>query len=193
MCMCSLLIVCAAWIVLSWPIRTIITALNLVSITVPITASGSTRILWLTVRSTTGLSGEMLHKHEVRVSLIHHTASVRGKASPTHVRDTTGLFYSVCLFVCFFVCFLSLSSLNLWSLCLVFWNPLKCCCFVCLILGWTSPGPSGRRARNASVCDVTICLTCFPGLINEHNKKKKGLCEQFLLVWMWIYTHTCTQ
>lgn len=39
---------------------------------------------------------------------------------------------------------------------------------------WCHDVHMASRACNASVCNVTICLTCFPGLIKKSITKKSG-------------------
>ncbi len=78
---------------------------------------------------------------------------------PLHTRQrrTTGRLY------CFSWSPPKLSSYNV--------ENLKCCCFCAwLWVGWTACGHEDRRVHNASVCVMwPFCLTCFPGLIKEHN------------------------
>lgn len=60
---------------------------------------------------------------------------------------------------------------------------------LCLTLGWImcdshKSGQEDRRARLTLVCVcvcvmLPLCLTCFPGLIKEHNKKEE-------VVWLFL-------
>jgi len=62
----------------------------------------------------------------------------------------------------------------------LFSKPFELMLLLCLTLG-SCMVHGLHRARNASVCNVTICLTCFPGLIKKHNKRVMK-CQYFVYI-----------
>lgn len=70
----------------------------------------------------------------------------------------------------------------------LFSKPFELMLLLCLTLG-SCVVHGLHRARNAFVCNVTICLTCFPGLIKKHNKSVMNR-QHFVCIFIrrWMYT-----